>query len=59
MNILITGGTGNLGSRLVIPLVRRGDHVAVFDIRATAHFESAEFGKVTSISGDLADRDGR
>jgi threonine 3-dehydrogenase len=58
MNILITGGTGNLGSRLVIPLVRRGDHVAVFDIRATPHFESAEFRKVTTITGDLADREG-
>ena len=25
MNVLITGGTGNIGSRLVVPLVRRGD----------------------------------
>jgi nucleoside-diphosphate-sugar epimerase len=57
MNILITGGTGNLGSRLVLPLVQRGDRVAVFDIRTAPHFESPEFGEVTMITGDLADRE--
>jgi threonine 3-dehydrogenase len=57
MNILITGGTGSLGSRLAVPLVRRGDQVAVFDIRSTPHFQSAEFSKVTAIVGDLADRE--
>jgi threonine 3-dehydrogenase len=56
MNILITGGTGNLGSRLVIPLVQRGHRVAVFDVRSTPHFVSAEFEKVIAITGDLADR---
>jgi threonine 3-dehydrogenase len=57
MNVLITGGTGNLGSRLVVPLVRRGDRVAVFDIRSTPHFQSQEFGKVVTVTGNLADRD--
>ena len=57
MNVLITGGTGNLGSRLVVPLVRRGDRVAVFDIRSTPHFHSPEFSKTTTITGNLADRD--
>ena len=56
MNILVTGGTGNLGSRLIIPLVRRGDRVAVFDIRSKPHVLSAEFEKVTTLIGDLGDR---
>lgn len=56
MNVLITGGTGSLGSRLVIPLVRRGDRVAIFDIASRPHFESREFGEVELIRGDLADR---
>jgi threonine 3-dehydrogenase len=57
MNVLITGGTGNLGSRLAIPLVQRGDRVVAFDIRSTPHFDSAEFHNVEVVVGDLADRD--
>jgi nucleoside-diphosphate-sugar epimerase len=56
MNVLITGGAGNLGSRLVIPLVQRGDRVVAFDIRSEPHFESAEFRETVVIVGDLADR---
>ncbi len=56
MNVLITGGTGNLGSRLAIPLVQRGDRVVAFDIRAEPHFDSAEFRKAQVVVGDLADR---
>jgi nucleoside-diphosphate-sugar epimerase len=56
MNVLITGGTGNLGSRLAIPLVQRGDHVVAFDIRSEPHFDSAEFRKAVVVVGDLADR---
>src|SRR6266850_1282725 len=56
MNVLITGGTGNLGSRLAIPLVQRGDRVAAFDIRAEPHFDSAEFREAQVVVGDLADR---
>jgi len=56
MNVLITGGTGNLGSRLVIPMVQRGNKVAVFDTRPQPHFDSAEFRSVDVILGDLADR---
>src|SRR4029077_5259905 len=56
MNVLITGGTGNLGSRLAIPLVQRGDHVVVFDIRSEPHFASAEFREAVVVVGDLADR---
>lgn len=56
MNILITGGAGNLGSRLVVPLVQRGDRVVVFDTQSHPHFESREFGEAELIRGDLADR---
>jgi threonine 3-dehydrogenase len=58
MNILITGGAGNLGSRLIVPLVRRGDKVTVLDIQRTPHSESVEFHQVNFIAGDLADRQG-
>jgi threonine 3-dehydrogenase len=57
MNVLITGGAGNLGSRLAIPLVQRGDRVVLFDIRSKPHFDSAEFRESEMIVGDLADRD--
>jgi threonine 3-dehydrogenase len=57
MNVLITGGTGSIGSRLAIPLIQRGDRVIVFDIRSKPHFGSAEFREVEVIVGDLADRD--
>ncbi len=56
MNVLITGGTGNLGSRLAIPLVQRGDRVVLLDIRSKPHFDSAEFREAEVIVGDLADR---
>ncbi len=56
MNVLITGGTGNLGSRLAIPLVQRGDRVVAFDIRPGPHFDSAEFREAQVVVGDLADR---
>lgn len=57
MNVLVTGGTGNLGSRLAIPLVQRGDRVVIFDIRSKPHFDSAEFREAKVIVGDLADRE--
>jgi nucleoside-diphosphate-sugar epimerase len=57
MNVLITGGTGSLGSRLAIPLVQRGDRVVLFDIRSKPHFDSAELREAEMIVGNLADRD--
>jgi len=57
VNVLITGGAGNLGSRLVVPLVRRGDRVILLDMRPKPHVESDEFRDVKLIQGDLADRD--
>lgn len=57
MNVLITGGTGNIGSRLVVPLVRRGDRVVVFDIRAEPNVASPEFHSAEVVLGNLGDRD--
>jgi nucleoside-diphosphate-sugar epimerase len=57
MNVLITGGTGSLGSRLAIPLIRRGDRVVAFDIRSKPHFDSPEFQQAEVIVGNLADRE--
>ncbi|MBI2193208.1 MAG: NAD-dependent epimerase/dehydratase family protein [Planctomycetes bacterium] len=54
MNVLITGGCGNLGSRLVVPLVRRGDRVALFDVQRRPHARSPEFDQARFIGGDLA-----
>src|SRR5690242_18877954 len=57
MNVLITGGTGNLGSRLAIPMVQRGERVVAFDIRSEPHLDSTEFREAKVVVGDLADRD--
>jgi nucleoside-diphosphate-sugar epimerase len=57
MNVLITGGTGNLGSRLVVPLIRRGERVVVYDIQPKPHVPSAEFKQVKVVTGDLGDRE--
>ena len=54
MRILITGGTGNLGSRLLAPLVQRGDEVTLFDLRETPAETLPEFKKCRVITGDLA-----
>lgn len=55
MNVLITGGTGSIGSRLAIPLVRRGDTVVAFDVRSEPHFDSDEFRHVNMVVSDLGD----
>lgn len=57
MNILITGGVGNLGSRLLIPLVQRGDNVVLFDLNDTPFIPSPEFEKCTLFKGDLTSRE--
>ncbi len=57
MNVLLTGGTGNLGSRLLIPLVRRGDRVVIFDLNDQPFIPSEEFDQCKIIKGDLTDRD--
>ncbi len=55
MNILITGGMGNLGSRLLIPLVRRGYNVVLFDRAEDPLILSEEFGKTGLFEGDVTD----
>ncbi len=55
MNVLITGGAGNLGSRLVVPLVRRADLVTLFDVSHQPLVKTPEFQQATFIEGDLAD----
>ncbi len=57
MNILLTGGLGNLGSRLLIPLVRRGDRVVIFDLQDKPFIPSDEFNQCKLIRGDLTDRE--
>ena len=56
MRILITGGTGSIGSRLLVPLVRRGDNVILFDVRTKPQFDSPECCETKVIEADLADR---
>lgn len=58
MNILVTGGAGNLGSRLAVPLVQRGDTVTLFDVHAKPAEPSAEVGQCRMAVGDLAVRAG-
>ena len=55
VNVLITDGTGNLGSRLLTPLVQRGDRVTIFDVQSRSGFESRELKEVELIQGDLSD----
>ncbi len=57
MRILITGGTGNLGSRLLVPLVQRGDQVVLFDLNPHPHVETVEFGRAVFVKGDLGNRE--
>ena len=53
MNILITGGGGKLGVRLVRPLVQRGDQVVLFDLRPAA--SSPDVDRASFVEGDLGD----
>jgi threonine 3-dehydrogenase len=57
MNTLITGGSGNLGSRLLVPLVRRGDAVMIFDLQNTPMIPSSEHDACRFVRGDLCDRE--
>ena len=53
MKILVTGGSGFIGSHLVKKLVRRGDDVSVFDLNAPLPFR--KIGGASYIRGDIRD----
>lgn len=53
MNILVTGGAGRIGARVIADLVARGDHVISLDLRAGAH----SYPGVTTIIGAFDDAD--
>jgi nucleoside-diphosphate-sugar epimerase len=57
MTILVIGGTGFIGYRLVRLLVARGETVACMDINPSAHSFVDLGGKVSSIRGDVAQFD--
>lgn len=58
MRVLITGGMGNVGSRLAARLAERGDRVAVFDVRPEPLEDSPELRRCRALVGDIADRAG-
>ena len=53
MNVLITGGMGNLGSRLLVNLVQRGERVVLFDIQEKPLVPSPEFEQTEFFKGDI------
>jgi nucleoside-diphosphate-sugar epimerase len=55
-NILVTGGCGFIGQRLVDTLIKNGHQVAVFDM-PNAPFPAHWQGKVKKISGDIRSRE--
>src|SRR5581483_5753755 len=54
MRLLVTGGTGYIGSHTVRELVRLGHEVTVFDNLLLGHREAVD---VPVIEGELADAD--
>ena len=57
MRILITGGTGNLASRLLVPLVRRGDDLTLLDVRESPETTIPELRQCRTVIGDLSAKD--
>lgn len=55
MNVLVTGATGFLGSRLVHVLCERGDHVRVL-VRPTSDLRRIHGLTVEKATGDITDR---
>ena len=56
MAILVTGGKGFIGARLVRELVRRGEQVICMDLRASPGRLADIAGRVTFVDGDISDR---
>lgn len=57
MRVLITGGAGNLASRLLVPLVRRGDDVTLLDVRQSSDKTIPEIDDCRTVIADLTVRD--
>ena len=57
VRVLVTGGTGYLGSALVRALAQRGDDVVVFSRHAAEPVAPALPGRITHAAGDIRDRD--
>jgi nucleoside-diphosphate-sugar epimerase len=57
MSVLIIGGTGFIGHRLVRLLAARGQSVTSMDINPAAHSFADLGGKVTSVRGDVTQFD--
>lgn len=57
MRILITGGTGNLASRLLVPLVRRGDELTLLDVHESPDTSIPELSQCRTVIGDLSVKD--
>ena len=55
MNVLVTGGMGNLGSRLAARLVERGDRVTVLDLRPRPLEDSPALHRCRLLTADIAD----
>lgn len=56
MSILVTGGKGFIGARLVRELVRRGEEVVCLDLRATPGRLADLADRVKFVDGDISDR---
>ncbi|MCX7668739.1 MAG: NAD-dependent epimerase/dehydratase family protein, partial [Anaerolineae bacterium] len=57
MKVLVTGGTGFIGSQLVGALVRRGDRVRVLRRASSDLIALREFADVEHVIGDILDGD--
>jgi dihydroflavonol-4-reductase len=56
MNVLVTGGTGFVGSHLVRVLLERGEHVRCL-VRPTSRLDNLKSLQVEFVTGDLRDLD--
>ena len=57
MRVLVTGGTGYLGSAVVRALARRNDDVVVLTRHPPDVWIALPTDRVTHVAGDIRDRD--
>lgn len=58
MAIMVTGGTGFIGSRLVRKLVNQGEEVVIFDISSNLKFLKDIKEKIKFVQGDITNLNG-